>query len=378
MNYRMLQLGVLGPYSVWIVTLTVLFFFFMLFLLSRYRKFKTNEFVIYLRNGKVKRAGLGGRLFMLPLIDEVIVIPTTIQQTSLEAKEKVVSREYQNIGVTGFVFWQVTEPSAAFTNVSWDKRSSDYVETVIKNAAESIIRTTMATMALEDIIRERSKIIDAVISELHDLMANWGVTAHSVEIRDVEVLDPELKGNMEAVKKAVEEQKAKLRQAEMLEITRMRDLDVLEKTGVAEQEIQLEIQQKSKQREVKVQELERQRVEVEATAERNRLQLIAEGEAAKIKQDLIAEAEGVLQQIMALKESDERLFQLKLIEAIPTIFKELPVDKMYVIGDSNSAFGSIAGAALPFIQVLQDLLRSQKIDIKQVAQKFLDTSNPES
>jgi regulator of protease activity HflC (stomatin/prohibitin superfamily) len=374
----MLQFGALGPYSVWIVTVTVLFFFFLLFLLGRYRKFKTNEFVIYLRNGKVKRAGLGGRLFLLPLIDEVIVIPTTIQQTSLEAKEKVVSREYQNIGVTGFVFWQVTEPSSAFTSVSWDKRSGDYVETVIKNAAESIIRTTCANMALEDIIRERSKIIDAVISELHDLMATWGVTAHSVEIRDVEVLDPELKGNMEAVKKAAEEQKAKLRQAEMREITRMRDLDVIEKTGVAEQEIQLEIQSKAKQREVKVQELERQRVEVEATAERNRLQLIAEGDAAKIKQDLIAEAEGVLQQIMALRESDERLFQLKLIEAIPGIFENLPVEKMYVIGDSNSAFGSIAGAVIPFIQVLQDLLRSQKIDLPQIAKKFLDTSNPKS
>ncbi|WP_287582351.1 SPFH domain-containing protein [Candidatus Borrarchaeum sp.] len=374
----MLQLGVLGPYSVWIVTVTVLFFFFLLYLLTRYRKFKTNEFVIFLRNGKVKRAGLGGRLFLLPLIDEVIVIPTTIQQTSLEAKEKVVSREYQNIGVTGFVFWQVTEPSAAFTSVSWDKRSGDYVETVIKNAAESIIRTTCANMALEDIIRERSKIIDAVISELHDLMANWGVTAHSVEIRDVEVLDPELKGNMEAVKKAAEEQKAKLRQAEMREITRMRDLDVLEKTGVAEQEIQLEIQSKAKQREVKVQELERQRIEVEATAEKNRLQLIAEGDAAKIKQDLVAEAEGVLQQIMALKESDERLFQLKLIEAIPGIFQKLPIEKMYVIGDSNSAFGSIAGAVIPFIQVLQDLLRSQKIDLPQVAKKFLDTANPKS
>jgi regulator of protease activity HflC (stomatin/prohibitin superfamily) len=375
----MLQLGVLGPYSVWIVTVTVLFFFFLLFLLTRYRKFKTNEFVIYLRNGKVKRAGLGGRLFLLPLIDEVIVIPTTIQQTSLEAKEKVVSREYQNIAVTGFIFWQVTEPSSAFTSVSWDTRSSDYVENVIKNAAESIIRTTCANMALEEIIRERSKIIDAVISELHDLMANWGVTAHSVEIRDVEVLDPELKGNMEAVKKAEEEQKAKLRNAEMREITRMRDLDVLEKTGVEEQRIQLEIQSKAKEREVKVQELEKQRVEVEANAERNRLQLIAEGEAAKIKQDLIAEAEGVLQQIMALRESDERLFQLKLIEAIPEIFQKLPVEKMYVIGDSNSAFGSIAGAVIPFIQVIQDLLRSQKIDIKQVAQKLVETkANPES
>ncbi|MFX1465859.1 MAG: SPFH domain-containing protein [Promethearchaeota archaeon] len=374
----MLQLGVLGPYSVWIVTLTVLFFFFLLFLLSRYRKFKTNEFIIHLRNGKVKRAGLGGRVFLLPLIDEVIVIPTTIQQTSLEAKEKVVSREYQNIAVTGFIFWQVTEPSSAFTSVSWDRRSSDYIENVIKNAAESIIRTTCANMALEDIIRERSKIIDAVISELHDLMANWGVTAHSVEIRDVEVLDPELKGNMEAVKKAEEEQKAKLRNAEMREITRMRDLNVLEKTGVEEQRIQLEIQSKSKEREVKVQELERQRIEVEASAERNRLQLIAEGDAAKIKQDLIAEAEGVLQQIMALRESDERLFQLKLIEAIPEIFQKLPVEKMYVIGDSNSAFGSIAGAVIPFIQVLQDLLGSQKIDIKQAAREFLETGNPES
>ena len=124
--------------------------------------------------------------------------------------------------------------------------------------------------------------------------------------------------------------------------------------------------------------VERQRVEVEATAERNRLQLIAEGDAAKIKQDLVAEAEGVLQQIMALKESDERLFQLKLIEAIPGIFQKLPIEKMYVIGDSNSAFGSIAGAVIPFIQVLQDLLRSQKIDLPQIAKKFLDTSNPKS
>jgi len=51
---------------------------------------------------------------------------------------------------------------------------------------------------------------------------------------------------------------------------------------------------------------------------------------------------------------------------------------MYVIGDSNSAFGSIAGAVIPFIQVLQDLLRSQKIDLPQIAKKFLDTANPKS
>jgi len=81
---------------------------------------------------------------------------------------------------------------------------------VIRNAAESIIRTTCANKPIEEIIRERIKIIEAVITELHELMANWGVTVHSVEIRDVEIIDPELKANMEGVKKFTEEEKAKL------------------------------------------------------------------------------------------------------------------------------------------------------------------------
>ena len=99
-----------------ILVVTILSFLFLMFVVSRYRKFKTNEFVIYLRNGKVRRAGVGGRVFLMPLIDEVLIIPTTIQQTPLEAREKVVSREYQNIGVTGFVFWQVTNPSEALSD----------------------------------------------------------------------------------------------------------------------------------------------------------------------------------------------------------------------------------------------------------------------
>ncbi|MCK5159688.1 MAG: hypothetical protein KAR08_11050, partial [Candidatus Heimdallarchaeota archaeon] len=54
---------------------------FLIFLISRYRKFKTNEYVIRFRNGKIKSAGKGGRCILMPIIDEIVVIPTTTQQT---------------------------------------------------------------------------------------------------------------------------------------------------------------------------------------------------------------------------------------------------------------------------------------------------------
>ena len=112
------------------VTIGIVIFLFVIFLAARYRKFKTNQFVIHLRNGKVKHAGLGGSLFLLPLIDEYIVIPTTSIQTLVEAHEQVVSNEYQNIEIEGLLIWKVIDPEKAFSAVSWNMRDDNYVEKI--------------------------------------------------------------------------------------------------------------------------------------------------------------------------------------------------------------------------------------------------------
>ena len=364
--------------TTYIVALGIMSFLFLMFLVSRYKKFKTNEYVIVLRNGSVHRAGAGGRLILLPLIDEVIVIPTTIQQTSLEAREKVISKEYQNIAINGHILWQVMSPAEAFTHVSWDASSPDYVENVIKNATESIIRTTCANMLLEQILRERTSIINAVVSKLHEVMDGWGVTVRAVEIKEVEVIDPELKKNMEAQKKITEEERAKLRHADMVEITKTRDIEVMKKTGLQEQAALLDVEMKSKEREVTIEDLERKRIEIEADAERKRLETIAraektqivaraEGEAVRIKEALIAEAEGILQQIESLRTADERFFQLKFIEELPEIYKRLNIDRMFIIGgDGQSSFGSIANTILPFVDVAKDFLEKTSEKVKMV------------
>ncbi|MFW9853585.1 MAG: SPFH domain-containing protein [Candidatus Thorarchaeota archaeon] len=394
----------LGPFllgNLWLVFVFgfVLFLLFVLFYLSRYRKYKTNEYVIHFRAGKVKRAGTGGTVILWPVIDEVVVIPTTVQQTLLEAREKVVSYEYQDVAITAFVYWRVTNPEVSFSKVSWNPVRSDYVEKAIKNATEAIIRTTCANMPIEQIIRNRAEIIKQVTSELHNLAGDWGITVESVEIRDVEVVDERLKENLEAVKKIAESQNAQLRQAEMEELVQLRNLEVRRKTGESDQAVKLTIEQKAKDREIKIAQLEQQRAviaaeterkqkqinaeaekylrvtqEVGVEAERIRQQAIArkdqllaeaEGEAEKIRKTQIALAEGILEQSKALSQSDGKYIQLKTIDMLPEVFKNINVDRMILLGEGQDAYKGIAQMILPFMELAKETgILSSKADQK--------------
>ena len=372
-----------------IVSIIVLVFLFIMFFISRYRKYKTNEYVIHFRRGKVKRAGTGGTVVLWPIFDEVIVIPTTVQQTLLEAREKVVSYEYQDVALTAFVFWRVTNPEISYSKVSWSPNRSDYVEKAIKNATEAIIRTTCANMKIEQIIRNRMEIIKNVTSELHHLAGDWGITIESIEIRDVEVLDQRLKDNLEAVKKIEEAQTAKLRQAEMEQKVQLRNLEVQMHTGEEDQRVKLAIESKAKQREIQVAQLEQQRTVIQAETERKQKQINAEaekyfqitqtvgveaerirqeaearkdqllaeaeGEAAKISQTQIAIAQGILEQAKALSQADEKYIQMRAIEMLPEIFKNVAVDKMILLGEGQDAYKSIAQMVLPFLEIAKDL-----------------------
>ena len=372
---------------IWIpVGLAIVLVLFVLFYASRYRKFTSDVYMIHFRNGKVIKAGIGGKAVTIPLIDEVRVVPVTTQSTFLEAKEKVLSREFQEISVTAFVFWRVIDPEVAFSRTSWDKASDAYIENIIKNAAESIIRTTCANMALEKIIRDRQAIIEAVTKELYSLTKDWGMLVESCEIRDIEIIDPSLKANVSAIMKIEQEKLARLKNAEMEEITKIRDLEVSRKVGVEQQEVGLEVESKEKDKEIAVQELERKRTEVEALTYQTKIEIEAKAEAQKIKQlaeakqfemesrargDAAAireakkaEAEGILKRIEALAKADGRLFQEMIIEKLPEIYQNLEIDKMIITGNKEDAFSSIANAILPFLQIVPELARKSELPIE--------------
>ncbi len=369
---------------IWLpVGLVIVLVLFLLFYASRYRKFTSDTYMIHFRNGKVIKAGIGGRAVIIPLVDEVRVVPVTTQSTFLEAREKVLSREFQEISVTAFVFWRVIDPEVAFSRTSWNKSDEAYIENIISNAAESIIRTTCANMALEKIIRDRQAIIESVTKELHSLTKDWGMLVESCEIRDIEIIDPNLKANVSAIMKIEQEKLARLKSAEMEEITKLRDLEVSRKVGIEQQEVGLEVESKEKDKEIAVQELEKRRpeveaqtfqtkIEIEASAEASKIKQLAEakqfemesrarGDAAAILEAKTAEAEGILKRIQALAEADARLFQEMIIEKLPEIYQNLEIDQMIVTGNKEDAFSSIANAIVPFLQIIPELTKKTNL-----------------
>ncbi|MFX0033549.1 MAG: SPFH domain-containing protein [Promethearchaeota archaeon] len=352
-----------------VVTACIILFLFIVFLAVRYRKFKTNQFVIHLRNGKVKSAGLGGSLWLLPLIDEYIVIPTTSIQTLLEAHDQVVSNEYQNIEIEGLLIWKVIDPEKAFSAVSWSQRDDNYVEKILKGAAEAIIRTTCANMPLEKIIRERREIINHIEKDLHELVADWGIIIESIEILEVIIQEQELKKNMEATKKAEEFRKARIAKAEAERESRMRELEVANEVGIQEQLVEREIGLKTKDKEISIADRERERkkieadgekqkkvIEAEAEAQQIKKKLIAqaEGEAENIKQQMLAQAEGFQKQVEAMSAADQRFLAVQLTNILPEIFKNLSPEKMFIMGNGDEAFSSLSKAILPFLQLLPE------------------------
>ncbi len=351
------------------VTVGIVVFLFVILLAARYRKFKTNQFVIHLRNGKVKHAGLGGSIFLLPLIDDYIVIPTTSIQTVVEAHEQVVSREYQNIEIEGLLIWKVIDPEKAFSAVSWKMRDENYVEKILKGAAEAIIRTTCANMPLEKIIRERREIIDPIEKDLHELTADWGVVIESLEIIEVIIVEPELKKNMEASKQAEEFKKARIAKAEAERASKLRELEVKNEVGIQEQSVDREIELLRKEKEIAIAHQERERklieadgerqkkiIEADAEAQQIKRKLIAqaEGEAENIKQQMLAQAEGFKKQVEAMGSADERFLAVQLTNILPEIFKHIKPDKMFIMGDGNEVFSSLSKAIMPFLQLLPE------------------------
>jgi len=360
----------LNPWFVGLgVVIPIILFLFIIFFAARYRKFKTNQFVIHLRNGKVKSAGLGGSLILLPLIDEYVVIPTTSIQTILEAHDQVVSKEYQNIEIVGMAIWKVIDPEKAFSAVSWIPRDENYVEKILKGAAEAIIRTTCANMPLELIIRERREIIDHVSKDLHELTADWGVIIETFEILEVIIQEPELKKNMEATKQAIEYRKARIARAEAERESKIRELEVKNEIGTQEQLVERNIELRRKEKEIAIAEQERERKKIEADGERQKkvieadadaqqikrnLIAQAEGEAEIIRQQMLAQAEGFLKQVEAMSSADERFLAVQLTNILPEIFKNLSPDKMFIMGDGNEAFTSLSRAIMPFLQLLPE------------------------
>lgn len=314
------------PITYAISAIIIIFVIFGL-LRTRYNKFTNREFVLLFRMGKLASQGYGGAYFLLPFIDELIVLPTTVQTLEIAAGE-VITQENQDVRVNGFVIWRIEDPVKSYQSINGQKSNSvmSEIDRTLSKLVESIIRTTVARLTLDQVLRERSLIIEAIMSELVLVVEPMGIRINTAEIRHVDVVDTELfsdlqetyrqeaKLNAEKVKitteqeiskqSAYSDQQIRIFTAEQQELAGVRELQ-------KERQILIEQQKLNETEQIRlksVQELEMRRETSVANITREKLQIEAETKLMQIELDAESKKrQSLLQQIDVEAEKQRRM-----------------------------------------------------------------------
>jgi regulator of protease activity HflC (stomatin/prohibitin superfamily) len=160
------------------------------------------EKAIVLRFGKFRGMRGPGLFVIVPIVDDVShLIDQRVRVTDVTA-ESALTRDTVPVDVDAIVFWTVWDPQKSVLEVS------DYFY-AIALSSQTALREAIGRAELASLITEREH-IGAELRRILDEKTNpWGITVHSVEIRDVKI-PQELEDAMSRQAQAERERQARI------------------------------------------------------------------------------------------------------------------------------------------------------------------------
>ena len=138
------------------------------------------ERAVVLRLGKLKGINGPGMFLIIPFVDEVSVwLDQRIQTTEFNA-EQALSKDTVPVDVDAVIFWQIHDPERAALEIT-DYRSA------IERVAQTSLREMVGSSLLSSLLADRKHSDQVLLGEIGRKTSEWGVTAISVEIRDITV-----------------------------------------------------------------------------------------------------------------------------------------------------------------------------------------------
>lgn len=160
------------------------------------------ERAVVLRFGKFRKLYGPGLFFIIPIVDEVThLIDQRMRVTDVTA-ESALTRDTVPVDVDAIVFWTVWDAQKSVLEVS------DYF-VAIALSAQTALREAIGRAELAAMITERERLGDALRKILDEKTNPWGITVHSVEIRDVKI-PQELEDAMSRQAQAERERQARI------------------------------------------------------------------------------------------------------------------------------------------------------------------------
>lgn len=136
------------------------------------------ERAVVLRLGRLKGIRGPGLFVIAPFIDAVAaLLDQRIQTTEFNA-EQALSKDTVPVNIDAVIFWQVHDSEKAALEIQ-DYRSA------IARVAQTSLREMVGSSLLSTLLSERKTADEVLRAEIARKIASWGITVHSVEIRDV-------------------------------------------------------------------------------------------------------------------------------------------------------------------------------------------------
>lgn len=146
---------------------------------------KEYERVVIFRLGRLSGVKGPGLFLIIPIIDTVVKIDLRVVTIDVP-KQAVITKDNVTVEVDAVVYYKVTEPAAAVTEVE----NYRYATSML---SQTTLRDVLGQIELDDVLSQREQ-INKDIQELLDVSTDpWGIKVTSVTLRDVSLPDTMLR-----------------------------------------------------------------------------------------------------------------------------------------------------------------------------------------
>ena len=303
--------------------LGVLFVLFVIIVFVAYKTIKIvrqSEVYIIERLGRFHKVASAGLTIIVPFIDRVRSVVSLKQQTMDIPPQSVITSDNVTITIDTVVFYKITDPAKAVYEIQSLKKGIEYL-------AITTIRDIVGKMELDETFSSRDIINTKLRTVLDEATDVWGCKIDRVEIKDI-TPPADIRDAMEKQMNAERNKRALILQAE------------------GERQSAITLAEGRKEAAI-----------LDAEADKESRMRRAAGEAAAIKEVAEAKAKEIQMVYDAIKtaEPDEKLVQLKSLEALEEVAKG-EANKVFIPFEATSALSSLGAIK----EVLKEDKKSNK------------------
>ncbi len=299
-----------------IIFLIIFLVLILVILFNSIKIVREAEVYIIERLGKFHKIADAGLTIIIPFVDKVRSVVSLKEQTMDIPPQGVITQDNVTIKIDTVVFYQIVDPAKAVYEIQSLKKGIEYL-------AITTIRDIVGKITLDSTFSSRDLINNQLRTLLDEATYKWGCKVNRVEVQDI--------NPPEDIRDAMEKQ---------MNAERNKRAAILKAEG-------------EKQAAITIAEGKKEAAILEADAEKEARIRKASGEAAAIKAIADAKAEEIKKVYDSIKKSnpDDKLVQLKSLEALEEIAK----------GEANKVFIPFeATNALSTLGAMKEIVKDEK------------------